>query len=65
MREMADAAGVVMARLRDGEGTIGKLLVEEKIYNDLEVLVDDIKRHPWKLFHKTKKKNNKKEKNNK
>jgi len=50
--QVADSTNVVMGRLRDGEGTIGKLLVEEKIYNDLETLVDDIKRNPWKLLHK-------------
>ena len=59
MKNMADSASVIMDRLKDGEGTIGKLLVEEKIYNDLELLVEDIRKHPWKLFHKTKDKNHK------
>lgn len=50
--EFADSANVVMTRLKEGEGTVGKLLVEEKIYNDLEELVEDIKKHPWKLLQK-------------
>jgi phospholipid/cholesterol/gamma-HCH transport system substrate-binding protein len=50
--KLADATNTVMGRLRDGEGTIGKLLVEEKIYQDLEAFVEDIKKHPWKLLHK-------------
>ncbi|OGW75857.1 MAG: hypothetical protein A2Z72_04330 [Omnitrophica bacterium RBG_13_46_9] len=49
---LADSANIVMGRLRDGKGTIGKLLVEEKIYNDLEAFVEDIKKNPWKLLHK-------------
>ncbi|UCD55495.1 MAG: MCE family protein [Candidatus Omnitrophota bacterium] len=50
--QIADSTNVVMTRLKEGEGTVGKLLVEEKIYNDLEVLVEDVKKHPWKLLHK-------------
>jgi len=52
MRGLVDSATVIMDRLKDGEGTVGKLLVEEKIYNDLESFVADIKAHPWKLLHK-------------
>lgn len=47
-----DSTEVVMERLKKGEGTIGKLLTEEKVYNDLEAFVEDIKKHPWKLLHK-------------
>lgn len=53
MSELAQSANIVMGRLRDGEGTIGKLLVEEKIYEDLEAFVADIKAHPWKLLKKS------------
>ena len=38
------------------EGTIGKLLYDDTIYKDLEALVTDIRKHPWKLFIKTKEK---------
>lgn len=50
--QIADSTNVVMMRLKEGRGTVGKLLVEEKIYHDLEALVQDIKKHPWKLLHK-------------
>lgn len=52
LKDLADSAGTVMARLERGEGTVGKLLTEDKIYKDLEEFVDDIKRNPWKLFRK-------------
>lgn len=52
MNQLVESTNVVMGRLKEGEGTIGKLLVEEKIYNDLEAFVADIKAHPWKLLHK-------------
>jgi len=51
-------AGVV--RINSGEGTIGKLLYNDTIYNELEALVIDIRKHPWKLFVKTKDKPEKK-----
>lgn len=53
-KAITESAKVVLGRLERGEGTVGKLLVEDKIYNDLEEFVEDIKRHPWKLFMKGK-----------
>jgi len=52
MKELADSASVVVTRLKEGRGTIGKLLVDESIYDNLDDLVADIKAHPWKLLHK-------------
>ena len=65
MKYLVDSASVIMQRLRDGEGTVGKLLVEEKIYHDLEAFVADIRAHPWKLLHKTKEKKPGKEEDSK
>jgi phospholipid/cholesterol/gamma-HCH transport system substrate-binding protein len=47
-------------RIKKGEGTIGKLFYNDVIYNELEALVIDIRKHPWKLFIKTKDKPEKK-----
>ena len=54
INDLIDSADTVMTRLKDGEGTVGKLLTEDKIYNDLEEFIEDIKKHPWKLLHKPK-----------
>jgi len=35
------------------QGTIGKLLYDDKLYQELEGLISDLRRHPWKLFWKT------------
>lgn len=51
-KAITESTTVVLGRLERGEGTIGKLLVEEKIYNDLQEFVEDIKEHPWKLLVK-------------
>jgi phospholipid/cholesterol/gamma-HCH transport system substrate-binding protein len=41
---------LTLTRINNKEGTIGKLLFEEKIYNELEAFVVDIRQHPWKLM---------------
>jgi len=52
-----------IVRIKNKEGTVGKLLYDDAIYKDLQVLVKelealvvDIRRNPWKLFWKTKEK---------
>ncbi|MCM8779929.1 MAG: hypothetical protein NC914_02125, partial [Candidatus Omnitrophica bacterium] len=34
--------------------TLPKLFFEDDIYKNLQALVEDLKRHPWKLFYRTK-----------
>jgi phospholipid/cholesterol/gamma-HCH transport system substrate-binding protein len=41
-------------RIEDKEGTIGKLLYDDTIYNDLSAMVKDLRQNPWKLFWKGK-----------
>jgi len=48
------------AKINSKEGTIGKLLYDDTIYKELEALIIDIRKHPWKLFWKTKEKPEKK-----
>jgi phospholipid/cholesterol/gamma-HCH transport system substrate-binding protein len=42
----------LLKRINQGEGTIGKLVAEDEIYNDLRDFTKDIKSHPWKLLKK-------------
>ncbi len=49
-------ANRILERVEKGEGTIGKLFTDDGLYRQLEDLVQDIKRHPWKLLIKTKEK---------
>ncbi len=37
-------------KIRRGEGTVGQLMTDEEIYDDLKELIRDIKRHPWKII---------------
>ena len=45
-----------LVKIKNQEGTIGKLLYDDTIYKELEALIMDIRKHPWKLFWKTKEK---------
>ena len=52
MRNLDDG----LAQIRNKEGTLGKLVYDDKVYNELEAFVSDIRKNPWKLFFKTKEK---------
>lgn len=46
---MRDAAGLT-AGLATGRGTVGQLIVDQEIYDDLKEMLRDLKRHPWKML---------------
>jgi phospholipid/cholesterol/gamma-HCH transport system substrate-binding protein len=46
----------MMVKLNSKEGTLGKLLYDDSIYNELEAFIQDIRKNPWKLFFKTREK---------
>jgi len=50
----------VMTVVRKGEGTIGKFFTDDKLYNDIDEMVLDIKKHPWKLLYRPKESKRKK-----
>ncbi len=52
LKETIKSARIVMERLKNGEGTVGKLLMDDKIAKDLEAFVADLKKNPWKLLKK-------------
>jgi phospholipid/cholesterol/gamma-HCH transport system substrate-binding protein len=48
-RATQDAERIV-AHVRGGQGTVGSLLMDEEIYDDLQELIRDLKHNPWKFF---------------
>ena len=46
----------VMGRINRGEGTVGRLLTQDDLYQDLKELTTDLKSHPWKLLYRPKEK---------
>ncbi len=47
---IAGDAQAVSARVRAGQGTVGALLMDEELYDDLQEMVRDLKHNPWKFF---------------
>jgi len=47
---IAGDAQVVSSRVRSGQGTVGALLMDEELYDDLQEMVRDLKHNPWKFF---------------
>lgn len=46
----------IMGRINRGEGTVGRLLTQDDLYQDLKELTTDVKSHPWKLLYRPKEK---------
>jgi phospholipid/cholesterol/gamma-HCH transport system substrate-binding protein len=42
----------ILATARDPRGSIGALLNDRELYDDVVALVKDLKRHPWKILFK-------------
>jgi len=56
-----DHADQMVMQMNSGQGTIGRLLYDERLYTNLEastknleLMTDDLKRHPWKLLFREK-----------
>lgn len=54
LSRLLDSLNVVAERLKNGEGTIGRFLTDDSIYQNMEDFTADIKQNPWKLMHKPK-----------
>jgi len=52
LKKLTGSANVVMDKVKAGEGTVGKLFMEDALYKELEDFVKDLKAHPWKLLQK-------------
>lgn len=52
LKDAARSMRIILARLRDGEGSVGRLLKDDTMAKDMESFVKDIKANPWKLLKK-------------
>jgi phospholipid/cholesterol/gamma-HCH transport system substrate-binding protein len=49
---MLKDARAITKRVKGGQGTIGLLVQDDEIYDDLKELLRDLKQHPWKMIWK-------------
>jgi len=59
-KKIADDIDNILVGINNKEGTIGKLIYDGALYNELEAFATDVRKHPWKLLWKTKEKPEKK-----
>ncbi|MEA3560401.1 MAG: MlaD family protein [Candidatus Omnitrophota bacterium] len=53
-RELTRNLKEITDRINKGKGTLGRLVNEDNLYQNLKDFSKDIKAHPWKLLHKQK-----------
>ena len=46
---VADAQAIV-THIKSGKGTVGALVMDEEIYDDMQEMVRDLKHNPWKFL---------------
>lgn len=44
----------ITSNIKDGKGTIGRILYDERLYDDLQGLTADLRQNPWKLLYRPK-----------
>ena len=49
---LSKSVETIVDKVKNGEGTIGKLFMDDKLYNNLEEFTEDIKKNPWKLLNR-------------
>jgi phospholipid/cholesterol/gamma-HCH transport system substrate-binding protein len=47
---MTADAGEILKHVKRGKGTVGAVVMDEQLYDDLQELVRDLKHNPWKFF---------------
>lgn len=52
VRQAAADARVVAGHVRRGRGSVGALVMDEQLFDDLQELARDLKHNPWKFFWK-------------
>lgn len=49
---IAGDAQALIDRVKSGKGTVGALVMDEALYDDLQEMLRDLKHNPWKFFWK-------------
>lgn len=47
---IANDGQYIVTQIRKGRGTVGALLMDEQLFDDLQEMVRDLKHNPWKFF---------------
>jgi phospholipid/cholesterol/gamma-HCH transport system substrate-binding protein len=61
MNEFLVSATAIAQQIESGEGSLGKFIMDDTFYNEMESFATEIRANPWKLLNKPRKKRVKKE----
>ena len=50
LEKTIDSMDEILKQVKSGDGTVGRLIYDNTLYNDVEAIIKDIKAHPWKLI---------------
>ena len=50
IKSSTESLSVILDKMEKGEGTAGKLLTEDELYQEMRAFVAEIKAHPWRLM---------------
>ena len=46
------SSSMIVAHIKKGDGTVGALVMDEAVYDDVQEMVRDLKHNPWKFLWK-------------
>jgi phospholipid/cholesterol/gamma-HCH transport system substrate-binding protein len=49
-KALGERLNVAMSHAEEGQGTLGRLLFDDELYQRMVLFVDDLRAHPWKLL---------------
>jgi hypothetical protein len=51
---MTGGLNEIIGDMKQGKGTVGKLLYDSRVYEDIQGFTADLKANPWKLLYRPK-----------
>lgn len=55
-KALGERLNIAMTYAESGQGSLGKILFEDELYQQMVLFVDDLRAHPWKLLSRPKQK---------
>lgn len=52
IKSSTESLSIILDKMEKGEGTAGKLLTQDELYQEMRAFVAEIKAHPWRLMKK-------------
>jgi len=52
LNKSADQLSILLEKMNQGQGTMGRLMADDELYKELLEFVRDLKKHPWRLLKK-------------